>query len=172
MKAVPLWQPWATLIALGEKRVETRSWPPPIAVVGERVAIHATKGGLSKSDERDILELDHFQAAFGRHGWPDDVWEIQDLLPRGAIVATARVARATRITDKSAAALRERNLAEYAFGNYEPGRWAWVLEDVEQLPEPIAATGHQGIFDLPREIARQVSSEPDQLTLDDEEAAA
>lgn len=27
MKAIRLWQPWASLIALGHKTIETRSWP-------------------------------------------------------------------------------------------------------------------------------------------------
>ena len=26
MKAISLWQPWASAIALGAKRIETRSW--------------------------------------------------------------------------------------------------------------------------------------------------
>ena len=26
MKAISLWQPWASAVALGSKRVETRSW--------------------------------------------------------------------------------------------------------------------------------------------------
>ena len=164
MKCVPLWQPWAQLVALGEKRVETRSWPAPIAIVGERVAIHATKGGLTKSDERDTLALEHFIPAFTRHGWPDDVWEIQERLPRGAVVAFARIARTTQITVESAGALAQRNPAEHAFGDYQPGRWAWVLEQVEALPEPIPVKGHQGIFEIPDP---QLGIHPAQLTIDE-----
>lgn len=165
MKAVPLWQPWAQLIALGEKRVETRSYPAPIAIIGERVAIHATKAGLTKRDERDLLADDHFLAAFRRHGWPDDVWEIQDRLPRGAVVAFARVVRTTQITVESAGALRNRHPAEHAFGDYQaPGRWAWVLENVEPLTDPIQVKGQQGIFDIPDEDLGIV---PAQLTIDE-----
>lgn len=35
---------------------------------------------------------------------------------------------------------------EYVFGDYTPGRYAWILEDVKQLPEPIPAKGHQGLW--------------------------
>ncbi len=44
MKAISLWQPWASLLVLGLKRFETRSFPFPGAVRGQRVAIHASKG--------------------------------------------------------------------------------------------------------------------------------
>ena len=40
MKALSLWQPWASLIAAGVKKVETRHWPT--AYRGP-IAIHAAK---------------------------------------------------------------------------------------------------------------------------------
>jgi len=39
MKALSLWQPWATLVAMEEKRIETRCWKTDYR--GE-LAIHAT----------------------------------------------------------------------------------------------------------------------------------
>ena len=44
MKALTLHQPWASLIACGAKRIETRSWPPPKSLIGKRIAIHAGIG--------------------------------------------------------------------------------------------------------------------------------
>lgn len=44
MWALTLTQPWASLVVLGEKRYETRSWRPPAARIGERIAIHAAAG--------------------------------------------------------------------------------------------------------------------------------
>ena len=43
MKAITLWQPWATLVATGLKEYETRSWAPPEDLIGRRLAIHAAK---------------------------------------------------------------------------------------------------------------------------------
>ncbi|MCY4560236.1 MAG: ASCH domain-containing protein [Chloroflexi bacterium] len=43
MYAITLHQPWASLIALGLKTVETRSWPAPARLVGQTVAVHAGK---------------------------------------------------------------------------------------------------------------------------------
>ena len=41
MKAITLHQPFASLIANGTKTIETRSWAPPKALIGQRIAIHA-----------------------------------------------------------------------------------------------------------------------------------
>ena len=44
MQAITGYQPYMTLIAEGIKTVETRSWRPPYALLGNRIAIHAGKG--------------------------------------------------------------------------------------------------------------------------------
>lgn len=129
MKALPLWQPWATLVALAAKRVETRAYPPQLKDLyyGQRIAIHAT---LTK-DELWLCETEPF-----RQFTPD-----AKALPLGAIVATCVLDRASQITVESAEQLRETNPAEFAFGNYAAGRWAWVLRDVEQLEIPVPFKG-------------------------------
>lgn len=157
MKALPLWQPWATLVANQRKRIETRSWPAPRYVLGERVAIHATKGGLRTNQELELLATPEFFACL----WSEvpnkrfaDVTPnaISWVLPRGAIVATAVVDRCLPIDAERARALAATNPTEYAFGDYTPGRFAWVLRDVERLAEPIPFKGRQGIFDVPDEL--------------------
>ena len=40
MKALTLYQPWATLVAIGAKKIETRSWSTPYR---GPLAIHAGK---------------------------------------------------------------------------------------------------------------------------------
>lgn len=35
---------------------------------------------------------------------------------------------------------------ERAFGDYTPGRWAWLLDNVRPLPRPIAARGMPGLW--------------------------
>ena len=41
MKALTIWQPWASLIAMGAKPYEFRGWKPPKSLIGQRLAIHA-----------------------------------------------------------------------------------------------------------------------------------
>ena len=43
MRALTLDQPWVQLMAWGLKNIETRSWPAPRILIGQRIAIHAGK---------------------------------------------------------------------------------------------------------------------------------
>jgi hypothetical protein len=133
MRALTLWQPWASLIAIGAKLVETRSWAPPSWLVGERIAIHAAQ----TPDHIDIAVTYPFHAYL--HSAP---------LPLGAVVATAVIDRYAEMTVESIDRLERDNPHEYAFGLYEPGRFAWVLRDVEPLAVPVLARGGQKIWNL------------------------
>lgn len=144
MKALPLWQPYASLIAYGAKRVETRDFPPRRLglVAGQRIVIHACK---TPRDLR-MLDLDWF-VDHVPFGFPP-----ADQLPLGALVAVCTLDRAAEITEQSAADLFERNPQEHAFGNYARARWAWVLRDIERFAEPIPFTGSQGTFEVDDEL--------------------
>jgi hypothetical protein len=137
MRTISLWQPWATLVAVGAKRIETRHWPAPATLVGQRIGIHAAKTTA------------HL-AICGE--WPFNE-HIPDprALPLGAVVATAVLARCREITSEGAALLEERDRQEAAFGLYAPGRFAWVLRDVVALEQPVPFRGSQGFFDVPDE---------------------
>jgi hypothetical protein len=143
MKALSLWQPWATLIAIGAKEFETRHWAAPKRLIGQRIAVHAAK----RTSELHIATTYPFQpqlAAAGEH---------PDQLPLGAIVATAVVADCWQMTQDLIDAAGE---IEQAFGHWELGRYAWRMTDVVQLAVPIAARGAQGVWDVPFELAGQL----------------
>jgi hypothetical protein len=139
MRTISLWQPWATLIAVGAKRIETRHWPAPARLHGQRIAIHAAK-------TRDHLAI-ATTAPFADY-IPHPVAE----LPLGAVVATAVLDRCTEITERGARELAARLPDEYAFGLYEPGRFAWVLRDVIAVDPPAPFRGSQGFFDVPDDL--------------------
>lgn len=143
MKAITIIQPWATLIALGEKRFETRGWPTKHR--GE-LAIHA-----GKQVDREACEKPEIKSALSRHGLT------ADNLPTGALIAIAELKDCFRIrcdllggvialesdTRKTHFNTLDK---EYAFGWYGSGRYAWELRDVKQLPKPIQAKGQQRIW--------------------------
>jgi hypothetical protein len=47
------------------------------------------------------------------------------------------------VGDRSYAA----GLYEVEFGDYSPGRWAWILDDIQPLREPVRARGAPGLWD-------------------------
>lgn len=137
MKALPLWQPYASLILVGAKRIETRDYPPKrIGLnVGQRIAIHACK----TRQDLDLCLTDPFHQYLPN----------PDQLPLGALICTCTIHAADRVTDDRARALKQRHPHEHTFGDYRPGRWAWTLTDITPLPKPVPYTGSQGAFDVP-----------------------
>lgn len=149
MKALTLTQPWATLIALGEKRIETRGWP---AHHRGPIAIHAAKGVAPLGGE-DAFEQLCASAPFAEMLAKHEL-EPADL-PRGAVVAIAKLVGCFAMTELGTA-LRLPEFADFkaaeherAFGDYTPGRYAWVLRQVQPIRPPIEASGKQGLWDLP-----------------------
>ena len=129
MKALTLWQPWASLIVLRHKCFETRSWKMD-GLIGERIAIHAAKRPCKDLDAELINEIAKLSLNPAH-------------LPLGAVVG-AGVITAFYRTEAIAPSLPR---PELVFGDYSPGRWAWRIEEVEALLEPVSARGRQGIWE-------------------------
>lgn len=154
MKALTLTQPWATLVALGAKHVETRSWE---TLYRGPLAIHAAKG--FPRDCKELCRDDPFFTKLIVAGYemggrndssdePDDWPEVDvDRLPRGMVVATCHLVDCRRITPMRLDIPVPDASEEFAFGDYTPGRFAWVLGDIIRLPEPIPAKGALGLWD-------------------------
>lgn len=175
MKAISRWQPWASLIACGAKPYETRSWAPPLSMIGQPVAIHAAKK-IDKGAAEFAEELMYGQHADGGHDLAkklsatmtkarDGVMGVfgHAAMPIGCVVCIARLEaafelgdRAEGVTRPSALVVRSMGAADCLtvpyddFGDYAPGRWAWLLTNVKPLNPPAPAKGAQGFFDLPQ----------------------
>ncbi len=133
MKALSLWQPWASLMATGLKTIETRSWTTQYR---GPLAIHAAKRPLT-GNEKSLL---YGWACRGRipSGWLDS-----EPLPYGAILAVVELVEC-RLIPRCIEPWFEK---EEQFGNYARGRWAWITRNVRRLPEPFSYRGAQGLFD-------------------------
>lgn len=129
MKALSLWQPWATLVALGKKRIETRSWGTDYR---GPLAIHATK--TIRKECLVVMKRRVFVDAL--HMDPDD-------LPLGVIVAIVDLVGCEQIMPWSELPPSP----EFDFGNYTAGRFMWSLADVQELDEPVPARGLQGLWE-------------------------
>ena len=145
MKALSIWQPWAQLIARGDKTIETRNWRAPAVQSGTRIAIHAGKKKINYENfvhaDRNLLDL----------VLPMNFWF---LAPRGVILATAILSGCEQVdADRSNAhnaiyhTSGNREI-EAAFGDFRPGRWMWYLDAVDRLTEPIPMRGQQGLFEI------------------------
>jgi len=139
VKALTLTQPWATLVAIGAKRYETRSWGTDYR---GPLAIHAAKGFPMWA--RALCDELPFQVVLSGAGY---YWHT---LPVGKVLACCQLVACSKIAfgnDPLWPSGRSLSENERAFGDWTPGRYAWELADVVLLLEPIPAKGALGLWE-------------------------
>ena len=129
MKALTISQPFASLIASGEKWIENRHWPTNYR---GPLAIHAGKG----TQYLDRHELAQY--------------------PSGCIIAIAKLihcVRKSELLDCGSGDLRlipnTKRLLTYSRARdhrHAEGPWCWILEDVQTI-EHVPCRGAQGLWD-------------------------
>lgn len=159
MKAITVWQPWASLIACGAKEFETRGWATSYR---GPIAIHAA---ARKCDTKDIPASAIHDMVMALHPFTSKLAKTTmylplEILPRGCIIATAELVGCHKIvlhggrglpstapgwleTDRG---IYEPSERELLFGDWAPGRFAWELQNVKMLDTPIPANGKQRIW--------------------------
>jgi hypothetical protein len=135
MKIISLWQPWASLMAAGIKRNETRSWSTSYR--GD-VVIHAAQHCDACATERIWHQL-------GRTGKPDR-------LPAGQALCVVRLIDVCT-TDEVA---RLQSFQEAICGDYGPGRYVWRTEQLRTFRETPLVRGAQGLRDVPPELQARI----------------
>ena len=176
MKCLSLYQPWASLMAAGVKRVETRSWATPHR---GPLLIHA-----SRTWTRELVKVARLGPAFKvaleamgvtwTHGGGNRL--ARPSLQLGAVIGRVEVVECFRTEDLGhigfdAATVRRPagggpisvplliDDTERAFGDYTPRRWAWLCENAVTFPVPIPVTGRQGLFEVPDALIPPTPSE-------------
>lgn len=132
IKAITLHQPWASMMALGHKTIETRSWSTkyrgPLAIHAARTTASMT-GEVAVMIDRLVLDRPHGVSFAHRYG---------EVL---AIVKLISVIPADKVGFSSALPPHEEGL-----GDYSRGQWAWITRMMYVLPDPWPARGHQGLW--------------------------
>lgn len=127
MKVLSLTEPCATLIKEKKKLIETRSWKTNYR--GE-LYIHASKTKIPK-EWRQNLEFMSL---------------VKDTpLNYGKIICKCKLVDCIYMTEDFVNEIKINNQEEYICGDYKEGRYAWILEDIEDI-KPILATGHLGVW--------------------------
>ena len=149
MKAISLWQPWATLVMNGAKQIETRG--RNCTYRGE-FAVHAAKHWTY--EQRDLCLTEPFFSILRDAGYitrSRSGLHVVDL-PVGRILGMATLAD-TKPTEQ----LHTISDQERAFGNYAPGRHGYLLRDNRPLRRPIACGGRQAVpFDVPSNVEAKI----------------
>lgn len=133
MKVLSLLQPWATLVIIGAKKIETRSWQ---TTHRGPMLIHASLG----------------KAGSIFAGQPHFKKYISDFkaLPFGVIIGQVNLTAILKVEgfalpDKK---MNELTLEEKIFGDYSSGRYGWVLKDPIEFENKIPARGQLHLWDF------------------------
>lgn len=134
---ITVWQPWASLIAIGAKPYEFRSWTPPREFRHTRVAIHAGARSVRGDEIRGLIyQLERGETS-GNLLVPDvalrllhQALAMPAVLPTSAVVCTAIMGEPVRCTDLDPAA--------------GDRMWAWPMTEARQFEPPVPARGRQG----------------------------
>jgi hypothetical protein len=128
MKAITILQPWASLIACGAKKIETRSWATKYR---GQIAIHVGKA---------VPDMNLFTPLIDRVLREEHIY-------LGKVIAIAELVACECMTPELIAMVTE---PEKSFGWYEPGRYMWMLANVRGI-EPVPAKGMQRIWEWAHE---------------------
>lgn len=132
MRAISLWQPYASLMALGLKTVETRGRQTHVR--GDLV-IHAAAAAYPYADLPEQLKK-----LLRAHGLDCGV------LPRARVLAVVEL--------YDCAPTEELEVTPY--GNYSLGRFGWMTRNARKLETPVRCAGRQGFFFLPADVEAEV----------------
>jgi len=164
MKALSMWQPWASAVALGSKRIETRAWATKYR---GPLAIHAAK-------RRVIGELIHYGccrywegALYSVSHGSDGKQYLDEALPFGAVVAVCELVACRPTGSFTQDELDEvrrplgRTDELYAWterqmGDFRLGRYGWILENIRMVDPPVLFRGRQGLFNVPDDLIKEV----------------
>ncbi len=139
MKALSLHQPWASLIVLGVKRLETRAWQTEHT---GHLLIHASR--TFPPEGRRLCRQAPIRSLLAEAGFIDECD-----LPRGALLGAVQLRRCQRTEEIDLDALSD---LDRVLGNFAPGRWVWYLEQPERFARPIPCRGKLGLFPVPEEL--------------------
>jgi hypothetical protein len=159
LKAISLWQPWASLMAVGAKCIETRHWPT--AFRGELAICTAKRRPraeeLSAACARWVMEK------LGPPANIDGEMRLQDVLdglPRGKVVCVVNLHDCVPTEAfQGLSPVHWLEEMESDLGNYGPERFAWLTSDCRRLREPTPVIGRQGLWNLPADVEARVRAQ-------------
>lgn len=142
MKAISLMQPWASLMALELKRIETRSWDTKYR---GPLLIHSSKKVIPLHRLFDDLNFEQREFIFRAL---ENAYDDPEKLPTGMIIAVCQL-----VETKPTESLTTLSWLEKACGDYAPGRFGWIIGEMKRLEPGIHAKGQLGLWNYDLEVS-------------------
>lgn len=146
MKALTVWQPWATLIIEGFKPFEFRRWPTPRGLVGQRIVVHAGSRKMKAAELLALIDEVTFGELHAGFNKPDEVLALlrravdnPNILPLAAGLGTAVLGQARRPIEIFAGKVTDSS-------RIDEHVWGWPMGDIKRFEPPVPARGFQGFW--------------------------
>lgn len=148
-RAISLHQPWASLVALGIKKYETRSWATKYR--GKLLVCSAKKKYIPDSclvnQVFDLTDMGTFHRT--RLDFLGNNTKYTQFLPLGRVVCVVNLVDChIMTTDGKSIKAEGRDVPqlEQLCGDWTPGRYAWELANLIPFHKPIPIKGKQGLW--------------------------
>lgn len=147
IRALTIWQPWATLLTRKQKRWETRDWSPPEDAIGSEVAIHSAKRWTDNQMSKCHNEPQIRRALIACERLPDNNTERDQKLPTGRVLAIAKLTEIREAEELVEAAGQVSGpIVATGLGDFSGNQYAWRLEIQYVYGVPIPAKGQQRLW--------------------------
>lgn len=155
MKAITIWQPWASLVMIGAKPWEFRGRPYSEYIggpraAGERIVIQAGARPVRPAEIDDLLRRLESESLEERTGLiPDKARELLlkvraahkcRLLPLGMALGTVVLGKPVLACDLFGLKVADSDRGQF--------NWAWPVSDIQHFEPPFPLRGAQGFFDV------------------------
>lgn len=157
LKVITLWQPWASMVMIGAKPWEFRSWNYVARGVGvrpgDRIGIHASARPVKLAEVQDLLvRLDD---PIGSTGLVpglarpllqrlEKAHKCRGVVETSALLGTAVIGKpiiSAELKPEWAALINDSDRLEHC-------NWAWPMTDIRRFREPVMIGGHQGFWNF------------------------
>jgi len=150
MKALTIWQPWASLIVAGAKPYEFRGWRPPASLIGQRIVIHGAARQPTQSELHEFRQILRWgvEEASNQCLHYEDAEPVLELtllgrLPFGSALGTAIIGEPV---NGFTVAERFGNRPKAGTWSGE-ANWGWPMLDIDPWAEPIPMRGKHYLAD-------------------------
>lgn len=157
MKVISLLQPWATLVVIGAKKIETRSWNTKYTGT---ILIHASKRWdwelsdiVTKIGAQQILRDAGYHALSPVNGKAKTNLPLGHIIGKVEILGTESSDLITSLVPGQKMRHSDSNTTfelteqEKNFGDYSSGRYGWFLSNPKKFIHPIPAVGKLSLWD-------------------------
>lgn len=146
MKALTVWQPYASLLVMGLKEYETRGWETKYR---GPLIIHAAK--LNDNARKD--DIDRVVTVLREHGMDKEAEALFEACGRsfGCAVGVVDLTGCSAMMDGG-------TVLENAVGYFGEGRFGWKCDNPRMFASPIQVPGKQGLWNPSQELIEAANS--------------